>query len=89
MFALIQPIVPVASQAFLDYYYGSVSLTRLEVDAIRTKQPLNTTNKREIAEWEEKMKRLGITDELVEAKGEAISPSTTEKVTINGNDTAH
>jgi len=32
MFALIKPIVPVAAEAFIDYSYGSVNLTRLEVE---------------------------------------------------------
>jgi len=60
MFALIQPIVPIAAEAFLDYHLESMHLTRLEIEAIRSGQPLNTTNKRESAEWEEKKKRLGM-----------------------------
>jgi thymidylate synthase (FAD) len=60
MFALIRPIVPVAAQAFLDYNFESMHLTRLEIEAIRTGQPLATANKRETAEWEEKRKRLGL-----------------------------
>jgi thymidylate synthase (FAD) len=60
MFALIQPIVPVAAEAFLDYNLGGLHLTRLEAEAIRTGQPLASQNKREIAEWEEKKKALGL-----------------------------
>ena len=60
MFALVQPIVPVAAQAFLDYNFGALHLTRLEVEAMRTGQPLATANKRENAEWDEKRKRLGL-----------------------------
>ena len=60
MFALIQPIVPIAAEAFLDYNFESMHLTRLEIEAIKTGQPINTTNKREAAEWEEKKKRLGM-----------------------------
>ena len=60
MFSLIQPIVPVAAEAFLDYNFHSVRLSRLEIEALRTHQPLATDNKRENAEWEEKKKRLGI-----------------------------
>lgn len=60
MFALIQPIVPIAAEAFMDYNFEAMHLTRLEIEALRTKQPLNTQNKREIAEWEEKKKRLGM-----------------------------
>lgn len=60
MFALIQPIVPIAAEAFMDYNFEAMHLTRLEIEALRTKQPLNTQNKRELAEWEEKKKRLGL-----------------------------
>ena len=58
MFALIQPIVPIATEAFVDYNFHSVRLSRLEVEALRTGQPLSSDNKRELAEWEEKKKRL-------------------------------
>jgi thymidylate synthase (FAD) len=58
MFALVRPIVPVAAEAFLDYNFGSIHLTRLEVDALRTGKPLATENKRENAEWEAKKQRL-------------------------------
>ena len=60
MFALVQPIVPIAAEAFIDYNLNSMHLTRLEIEAIRSGQPLGTQNKREAAEWEEKKKRLGI-----------------------------
>ena len=66
MFALIQPIVPVSAAAFLDYTFGSVNLSRLEIEALRSGQPLNTSNKREGAEWEEKRKLFGL-DVVVEA----------------------
>ncbi|MGE5610222.1 MAG: FAD-dependent thymidylate synthase [Bacillota bacterium] len=59
MFALIQPIVPIAAEAFLDYDFGAIRLTRLEIEAMRTGKPLGSDNKRENAEWEEKKKRLG------------------------------
>jgi thymidylate synthase (FAD) len=58
MFALIRPIVPVAAEAFLDYQFGSMHLTRLEIEALRSGQPIGTANKREAAEWEEKRKKL-------------------------------
>jgi hypothetical protein len=38
----------------------STRLSRLEIEAIKTGQPLATDNKRELAEWEEKKKRLGL-----------------------------
>ena len=59
-FALIQPIVPIAAEAFLDYNLGAMHLTRLEIEAIRNGQPLNTANKRETAEWESKRQSLGL-----------------------------
>ena len=60
MFALIQPIVPIAAEAFLDYRLNAVSLSGLEIEALRAGQPLVSDNKREQAEWEEKKKRLGV-----------------------------
>jgi thymidylate synthase (FAD) len=59
MMALIRPIVPVAAEAFVDYQFEAMQLTRLEVEALRSGQPLASTNKRENAEWDEKHKRLG------------------------------
>ena len=60
MFALVQPIVPIAAEAFVDYNLNSMHLTRLEIESIRSGQPLATQNKREAAEWEEKKKKLGL-----------------------------
>jgi thymidylate synthase (FAD) len=60
MFALIQPLVPVAAEAFLDYRLNAISLSRLEIEALRTGQPLATENKHEQAEWEQKKKLLGL-----------------------------
>ena len=60
MFELIRPIVPIAAEAFLDYNLGSIHLTRLEIEAIRSGKPLDTQNKRETEEWEEKKKNLGL-----------------------------
>lgn len=60
MFALIQPIVPVAAEAFIDYTVDAMALSRLEVEAIRSGQPLASENKRENAEWEAKKQRLGL-----------------------------
>ncbi len=58
MFALIRPIVPIAAEAFMDYNFGAVHLSRLEVQALRTGAPLASANKREHAEWEEKKRLL-------------------------------
>jgi thymidylate synthase (FAD) len=60
MFALIQPVVPIAAEAFLDYDFEGVHLTRLEVEAMRTGKPLASENKRENNEWEEKKIKLGL-----------------------------
>ena len=60
MFKLVQPLVPVAAEAFVDYNTGAMHLTRLEIEAIRDRQPLATVNKRESAEWEAKKAKLGL-----------------------------
>ena len=60
MYALVKPIVPIAAEAFVDYNLQSAHLTRLEIDALRTGASLATENKREIAEWDEKKKRMGL-----------------------------
>ena len=39
-----------AAEAFLDYHVESMHLTRLEIEAIRSNQPIATANKREAAE---------------------------------------
>jgi thymidylate synthase (FAD) len=58
MFALIQPIVPIAAEAFVDYQLQGLHLSRLEIEALRTGQSLESDNKREIAEWEQKKQRI-------------------------------
>ncbi|MBX3354393.1 MAG: FAD-dependent thymidylate synthase [Phycisphaeraceae bacterium] len=60
MFRLIQPIVPVACEAWRDYDFESMHLTRLEIEAIRSGQPLASANKREQAEFAAKQARLGL-----------------------------
>ncbi|MDP9175488.1 MAG: FAD-dependent thymidylate synthase [Planctomycetota bacterium] len=60
MFALIQPIVPIAAEAFLDYQLGGAHLTRLEIEAIKSGKPLASENKREQAEWETKKQAMGL-----------------------------
>jgi thymidylate synthase (FAD) len=60
MYALIKPIVPITAEAFLDYRLEAMQLTRLEIEAARTGQPLATDNKREQAEWGEKRKAMGL-----------------------------
>ena len=60
MYELIKPIVPIAAEAFVDYDFEGMHLTRLEIEAMQSGQPLATENKREIAEWEAKRKKLGL-----------------------------
>ncbi len=60
MFQLIRPICPVACEAFEDYRLHGIHLSRLEIETIRTGQPLATDNKRENAEWEAKKPQLGL-----------------------------
>jgi thymidylate synthase (FAD) len=68
MLSLIQPIVPVAVEAWQDYHThrGAMKLTRLELEAIRSALAgarvgtLDSDNKREQAEWLDKAARLGL-----------------------------
>lgn len=58
MYDLIKPIVPIATEAFVDYDLEGMHLTRLEIDAIKSGGAIATDNKREAAEWEAKRARL-------------------------------
>ena len=60
MYRLIQTLAPHTCEAFMDYEFDALRLTRLEIEAIRAGKPLNTQNKREIAEFEAKKSRLGL-----------------------------
>ena len=61
MFELVKAACPVAAQAFVDYIQETVTLTRLEVEAIRTgSATIGTTNTRERKEWEEKRTLMGL-----------------------------
>jgi thymidylate synthase (FAD) len=65
MYALLEPIVPITMEAWRDYEFDAVRLTKLEIDAIREIKSggtgeLKTENKREAAEWEAKRRALGI-----------------------------
>jgi thymidylate synthase (FAD) len=61
MIELIKPIVPVSIEAWDQYHplRNGMLLSQLEVEAIKT-GIFNSENKREISEWEEKRKILGI-----------------------------
>ncbi len=58
MYDLIRPICPHACEAFEDYQLGGLHLTRLEVEALKSGQPLASDNKREVSEWETKRLNL-------------------------------
>jgi thymidylate synthase (FAD) len=65
MYSLMEPIVPVAMEAFRDYRLEGLNLTRLELDALRAQlrgapADLDTRNTRERAEWAAKRERLGL-----------------------------
>lgn len=60
MYDLIKGIVPLTCEAFEDYRLNAMHLTGLEIEAMKTGQPLASQNKRENAEWEAKRKQLGI-----------------------------
>jgi thymidylate synthase (FAD) len=60
LYRLIKPILPMACEAFEDYRLDGMHLSALEIEAIRSGAPIATENKREIAEWEAKRRRLGL-----------------------------
>jgi len=61
MFELVKTVFPIACQAFLDYRMGCVSLTRLELEAIKNKiNTLSINNKRENKEYQDKLKKMQI-----------------------------
>jgi thymidylate synthase (FAD) len=60
MYDLLKPICPVSCEAFEDYQLGGVQLTRLELEALRSRGELASQNKREQAEWEAKREQLGL-----------------------------
>ena len=60
MYDMIKPIVPITCEAFEDYRMNSMQLTGLEVEAMKSGEPLATNNSREKTEWEDKKARLGL-----------------------------
>ena len=51
-----------SAEAFEHYRLDGMFLTSLEVDALRENKPIDSDNKREQREWDEKRRRLGLTD---------------------------
>lgn len=60
MYAMIKPLAPWTCEAFNDYRLESITLSRLEIEAIRTGQPLASESKREQVAFADKLKKLGI-----------------------------
>ena len=58
VYDLIKPIVPISCEAFEDYVLGSVTLTRLEVEAIREGKTELATGKGENTEFQVKLALL-------------------------------
>ncbi len=63
-------------EAWLDYEFEAMHLTRLEIEAIRAgTMAIASDNKREQAEWADKMQRLGL------APGAPASPPAARRAT--------
>jgi thymidylate synthase (FAD) len=60
MYRMLKEIVPLTCEAFEDYRLHAMHLTRLEIESIRTGEPLATENRREQDEWAAKRARLGL-----------------------------
>ncbi len=63
MHTLLEPIVPITMQAWHDYAFESMHLSRLEVEALKNmlsggSGDLETSNSREQAEWKAKLARI-------------------------------
>lgn len=63
MFDMVKMVFPISSEAFEDYRLETVSLTRLEIEALKNKSKnINSSNKRESEEWKRKIATLGLDD---------------------------
>jgi thymidylate synthase (FAD) len=60
MHDLVSPIVPLTMEAWRDYDFEAMHLSRLEIEALKNKAAINTENRREQAEFEAKRARLGL-----------------------------
>lgn len=58
MYRLVQPLVPMTMEAFMDFRVNGMHLTALEIEAIRTGIQIESPGERR--EFEEKLKRLKI-----------------------------
>jgi hypothetical protein len=55
---MVRYVAPVAWQAFLDYRFNAITLTALEIDAMKNGGEIQTNNATEKREWENKSKLL-------------------------------
>lgn len=61
MFEMVKSIFPISSEAFEDYRLNSISLTRLEIEAIKNgSMDIFSDNKREKEEWKSKRNSMNI-----------------------------
>jgi thymidylate synthase (FAD) len=58
MFKLVQPLVPITMEAFMDFRVNAMQLTGPEIEAIRTGVMMNSPGERR--EFEEKLRRLNL-----------------------------
>jgi len=63
MYGLMEPLLPITMEAWRDYEFEAARLSRLELDALRDRLAggtgqLASDNKRELAEWSEKLRAL-------------------------------
>lgn len=62
IFEMVKELCPVSSVAFMDFNNNNISLTRLEILAIKNnKSKIETDNKREQDEYSKKLEKMGIT----------------------------
>lgn len=69
IWGMVKRLAPDTAQAFIDYELQAVRLTRLEVEAMRDGAAIDSTNKREIAEWAAKQRQLGLSRQPAGAAG--------------------
>lgn len=64
VFDIVSQVCPVSSKAFMDYRMNSITLSGIEIEAIRDKAKINTENKRETSEFKDKLVKLNMEDLL-------------------------
>ena len=69
VFDIVSQVCPVSSKAFMDYRMNSITLSGIEIEAIRDKAKINTENKRETSEFKDKLVKLNMEDLLGASPG--------------------